>query len=51
MPRWLWDELNPNPSGMALWNRLCDVCGAIGRYRQADVTVPEEWLDEAEHWL
>jgi hypothetical protein len=48
MPRWLWDEHCPNPSPLQRWNRLCELGYAHGRYVQAGLPVPNEWLDELE---
>jgi hypothetical protein len=46
MPEWLWIEQNPTPGAEALHARVDALAAATGRYRDADMPVPAEWLDE-----
>ncbi len=48
MPRWLWDEMCPNPSPLQLWNRRCEVEAAVVRYVHAELPVPVAWFNELE---
>jgi hypothetical protein len=48
MPRWLWEELNPDPPAFQRWARRWEVVAAVTRRIGTEFPIPVEWLEECE---